>query len=214
MLETRLRRGGREDGVRRKVEGGPDEVPAAAVRLLPVTAWAAITINFLIPRLLPGDPVKALHRREPGPDQPGGGGVAVRAVRPRTPSAREQYLDYWPAPPRRPRHVVRLLPDAGLRGDRRTAWTIGLVGIATIVSFTLGTGARGPGRLAARHLGRRPAPITTFFSSVPYFWLGLIAICCSPYLAAGSRPPAGTAGLCRVRWSSSESRSTTECCPR
>ena len=55
-------------------------------------------------------------------------------------------------------------------------WTIGLVGIATIISFTIGT-------LLGAWIGWRRGskadaiiPISTFFSTVPYFWMGLIAI--------------------------------------
>lgn len=55
-------------------------------------------------------------------------------------------------------------------------WTVGLVGIATIISFVLGTslgaviGWRRGSKLDAL------IPVTTFFGTVPYFWLGLIAI--------------------------------------
>ena len=41
-----------------------------------------------------------------------------------------------------------------------------------IISFTLGTLIGTGDRLAPRHLGDSLLPISTFFSSVPYFWLG------------------------------------------
>ena len=90
----------------------------------------------------------------------------------------QQYLDYWnlilhgelgisftyfPTP------VTEVIQQA-------LPWTIGLVGIATIISFTVGT-------LIGTGIGWRRGtwadsllPISTFFSSVPYFWLALIAI--------------------------------------
>ena len=37
-------------------------------------------------------------------------------------------------------------------------WTIGLVGLATVISFVLGTVLGVAGRLAARHLAGQPAP--------------------------------------------------------
>ena len=106
-----------------------------------VTLWAAVTINFFIPRMMPGDPVSSLMGRQ--------GQMA------RTPSRRcgsllgldkeqslwQQYLDYWqlilhgdlgrsftyfPTP------VADIIKQA-------LPWTIGLVGIATIIAFTLGT---------------------------------------------------------------------------
>ncbi len=55
-------------------------------------------------------------------------------------------------------------------------WTLGLVGMATIISFVVGTivgavvGWRRGGRLDVL------IPVTTFLGTVPYFWLGLIFI--------------------------------------
>ncbi|MER7035368.1 ABC transporter permease, partial [Streptomyces albidoflavus] len=55
-------------------------------------------------------------------------------------------------------------------------WTLALVGITTLISFLLGTG------IGVYSGWRRGSwldgllPVTTFISSVPYFWLGLIAI--------------------------------------
>ena len=143
-----------------------------------VTFWAAVTINFLIPRLLPGDPVSALLAKHQGSISPDAA-ESIRALFGIDTNATlwEQYVDYW-----------KLL----LSGDLGTSfayaapvsqviasalpWTIGLVGIATVISFTLGT-------LLGTGIGWRRGtwadsllPISTFFSSVPYFWLALIAI--------------------------------------
>jgi peptide/nickel transport system permease protein len=55
-------------------------------------------------------------------------------------------------------------------------WTLGLVGIATILSFFLGSGL---GAIIGWRRGSKAdaiVPISTFFSTVPYFWMGLIAI--------------------------------------
>src|SRR4029450_7005521 len=55
-------------------------------------------------------------------------------------------------------------------------WTRALVGVTTIISFLLGTGL---GVVAGWRRGSWVdglLPATTFLSSVPYFWLGLIAI--------------------------------------
>jgi peptide/nickel transport system permease protein len=60
-------------------------------------------------------------------------------------------------------------------------WTVALVGITTIVSFFIGTGL---GVLAGWKRGSWVdglLPVTTFLSSIPYFWLGLLAV----YLLAG-----------------------------
>ena len=144
-----------------------------------VTAWAAITINFFIPRLLPSDPVQALIARHQG-------GLSSDAIQSlyvlfgldKHQSLWTQYWEYWgkllhgdfgisftffPTPVRDV--IVQSLP-----------WTLALVGISTVLSFIIGTligvaiGWR-RGTLADSLL-----PITSFFSAIPYFWLGLIAI--------------------------------------
>ncbi|MEU7803947.1 ABC transporter permease [Micromonospora arborensis] len=143
------------------------------------TAWAAITLNFFIPRLVPGDPVQALISRNQGRIS----ADAIESLRvlfglDANDNVWEQYLDYWgqllhgdlglsftffPAP------VSTVIGDS-------LPWTVGLVGITTIISFLLGT-ALGVGagwRRGSWVDGLLPA--TTFLSSIPYFWLGLVAI--------------------------------------
>ncbi|MFE9692166.1 ABC transporter permease [Micromonospora sp. NPDC005806] len=143
------------------------------------TAWAAITLNFFIPRLVPGDPVQSLISRNQGRIS----ADAIQSLRvlfglDKNENVWEQYLDYW-------RQLVH--GDLGLSftffptpvstviGDS-LPWTVGLVGITTIISFLLGT-ALGVGagwRRGSWIDGLLPA--TTFLSSIPYFWLGLVAI--------------------------------------
>jgi peptide/nickel transport system permease protein len=61
-----------------------------------VTAWAAVTINFLIPRLMPGNPVEAVLARFQGQ-------ISVRATKALEiafglnvhQSLWSQYLRYW-----------------------------------------------------------------------------------------------------------------------
>jgi peptide/nickel transport system permease protein len=123
------------------------------------TAWAAITINFFLPRMLKGDPVSAYIAKNQGRISP----EAADSLRTlfgldADKSMLEQYLDYW-----------RLLFSGDL-------WTVGLVGIATILSFVLGTSI---GALIGWRRGSKAdfiVPLSTFFSTVPYFWMGLIAI--------------------------------------
>ncbi|MGW5670785.1 ABC transporter permease [Micromonospora sp. NPDC003776] len=143
------------------------------------TAWAAITLNFFIPRLVPGDPVQSLISRNQGRIS----ADAIQSLRvlfglDRNENVWQQYLDYWgqlfhgdlglsftffPTP------VSTVIGDS-------LPWTVCLVGITTIVSFLLGT-ALGVGagwRRGSWVDGLLPA--TTFLSSIPYFWLGLVAI--------------------------------------
>ena len=143
------------------------------------TAWAAITLNFFIPRMVPGDPVQSLISRNQGRIS----ADAVASLRvlfglDSDSSLWEQYVAYW---------GQLLRGDLGLSFTFFPApvsevigsslpWTVGLVGVTTIVSFLLGT-ALGVGagwRRGSWIDGLLPA--TTFLSSIPYFWLGLVAI--------------------------------------
>ncbi|MGN9778039.1 ABC transporter permease [Micromonospora sp. H33] len=143
------------------------------------TAWAAITLNFFIPRMIPGDPVQSLISRNQGRIS----ADAIESLRvlfglDENESIWEQYVDYW---------KQLFQGDLGLSftffptpvstviGDS-LPWTVGLVGVTTIVSFLLGT-ALGVG--AGWRRGSwidALLPATTFLSSIPYFWLGLVAI--------------------------------------
>jgi peptide/nickel transport system permease protein len=148
------------------------------------TAWAALTINFFIPRMIPGDPVKSMLSRFQGQMNTD----AIQSlyilfgIDPNA-SIWSEYLKYWgqlahgnlglsftafPSP------VSEVISDA-------LPWTLALVGITTVISFLIGTGL---GVLAGWRRGSWVdglLPATTFLSSVPYFWLGLIAI----YLLTG-----------------------------
>ncbi|GGY80250.1 ABC transporter permease [Streptomyces nitrosporeus] len=143
------------------------------------TAWAAITINFLIPRLMPGDPVEALMSRYQGQlDTSAIASLKALFGLDENQSLWEQYTGYW----------CHLLDgDLGLSftffptpvGEvisQSLPWTLALVGVTTLISFLLGTG------IGVYSGWRRGSwldgllPVTTFISAIPYFWLGLIAI--------------------------------------
>ncbi|GAA5032771.1 ABC transporter permease [Microbacterium fluvii] len=143
------------------------------------TAWAAITINFFLPRMMKGDPVSAYLAKNQGKVSP----EAADALRTlfgldTDKSLLQQYLDYW---------GLLISGNLGRSFSHGLApvtdviasalpWTVGLVGIATIISFVLGTAA---GAIIGWRRGRGSdalIPIASFFSTVPYFWMGLIAI--------------------------------------
>ncbi|TDQ01481.1 ABC transporter permease [Labedaea rhizosphaerae] len=143
------------------------------------TAWAAITINFFIPRAIPGDPVQSMVNRAQGQiDSNAIHSLYVLFGMDTDQSIFSQYFEYlgqllrgdlglsftfFPTP------VSEVLGDS-------LPWTIALVGLTTIVSFVLGTGL---GVLVGWRRGGWAdlvLPVTTFLSSIPYFWLGLIAI--------------------------------------
>jgi peptide/nickel transport system permease protein len=143
------------------------------------TAWAAITLNFFIPRMIPGDPVQSLINRFQGRLSPEATkSLYVLFGLDPSQSQWEQYLAYWGQLFRGdlglsfssfPTPVSEILADS-------LPWTVGLVGVTTIISFLVGTGL---GIVAGWRRGSWAdglLPVTTFLSSVPYFWLGLLAI--------------------------------------
>ncbi|MDT0444427.1 ABC transporter permease [Streptomyces johnsoniae] len=143
------------------------------------TAWAAITINFFIPRMMPGDPVQSLITRYQGQLST----QAIDSLRTlfgldQEASLWRQYLDYWgnlfdgdlgTSFTYFPTGVSEIIGQS-------MPWTLSLMGITTIISFLLGTGI---GVYAGWRRGSwldGMLPVTTFLSAIPYFWLGLIAI--------------------------------------
>jgi peptide/nickel transport system permease protein len=143
------------------------------------TAWAAVTINFLVPRLMPGDPVQSLIARAQGQlNTDAIQSLYILFGLDKQTSVVEQYFQYlgqifrgdlglsftfFPTP------VGEVIGDS-------LPWTLALVGITTVLAFLIGTGL---GVLAGWRRGSWTdllLPVTTFLSSIPYFWLGLIAI--------------------------------------
>ena len=143
-----------------------------------VALWAAVTFNFIIPRLMPGDPAEAYIAKLQTQQVTRQQIDAIRelfGVNPSIPLWR-QYLDYLNsllhgnlgiATSQFPTPVVEIL--------RQTLpWTIGLVGAALILSFFFGTLI---GMLIAWRRGSWydtiVPPFLTFLSAVPYFWMAL-----------------------------------------
>ena len=79
------------------------------------TAWAAVTINFFIPRMIPGDPVMALINRFQM-DTDAMESLYILFGLDENKSMWQQYVRVLgPALPGRPRAVVHLLPHARSR---------------------------------------------------------------------------------------------------
>jgi len=144
-----------------------------------VAAWVAITLNFFIPRAVPGNPVQTILSKYP--DLPP---EAYKALSQMIGGALQhgslwsQYTAYlsdvfhfnfgtdlanFPTP------VSQIL-------DQAIPWTLILVGTATVIAFLLGTLL---GILAGwRHGGwlDRALPVLMFFQAAPYFFVALILV--------------------------------------
>jgi peptide/nickel transport system permease protein len=142
-----------------------------------ITAWVAITVNFFIPHLMPGDPAEALIARSGGAMS----GQALNALRAQfgllgNPSIWTQYVRYWNqlfhgnfgiSTSDYPETVTNVISS-------NLPWTLALVGVATVISFVLGTliGVVVAWRRGSWLDGVLPA--STFFQAVPYFFFGIV----------------------------------------
>ncbi|MDA8396348.1 MAG: ABC transporter permease [Actinomycetota bacterium] len=146
------------------------------------TLWAAVTLNFAIPRLMPGSPVQATLARLAASGQ-----VVTNATRraieiqlglPHA-SILSQYFQYLV-------NIVQLhfgmtysLQDESVKQAVAAAapWTLVLVGTTTVIAFVAGTLL---GVVAGwRRQSRMDSAVTvgsTFFSAFPPFWFGLLLL--------------------------------------
>jgi peptide/nickel transport system permease protein len=145
-----------------------------------VTVWAALTINFLIPRLMPGNPIQSLVSHYQGQ----GAEAAVASLEKTFGlNAHEGLLgDYWNyldqlAHGNLGLSITYYPSTVSSEISHSLPWTIGLVGVSTVISFVLGTMA---GIYAGWRRGTRVSdtmvPVSMFLSSMPYFWIGLLAL--------------------------------------
>jgi peptide/nickel transport system permease protein len=158
-----------------------------------LTLWAAMTLNFFIPRMMPGSPEDALRQRLSK------GGAVVTAEQLRTVLAefgfdpnknivlqyggylKSMVTGHWGVSIGSSLGV----PVTTLIGDA-LPWTLGLVGIATVLAFVLGTliGTVSGWRRGGLIDGIVP-PVFIVTSALPYFWVALLLI---SLFAIGSNP--------------------------
>ena len=145
-----------------------------------LTLWAAVTLNFFLPRMMPGNPAIAMMAKFHG-RLTGQALIALETIF--GVNTHESLLaQYWhylcdiatgnfgtslfffPSP------VSQVVRSA-------LFWTLGLVGLTTIVAFLLGTGV---GIVAAWRRGGLldgiAPPVLVITSAIPYFWIGMMFI--------------------------------------
>lgn len=143
-----------------------------------VTAFVAITVNFLLPRLMPGNPVQIMISKLTGRVTP----QMVVAIQKQFgvglhQSMWAQYVHYWAQLFHGNLGIsISLSTPVSTVLGQTVPWTVGLIGISTIVSFVLGT-------MFGTFLGWRRGtlfdaalPAATFFQAVPYFFFGTVLL--------------------------------------
>ena len=164
-----------------------------------LTLWAAITVNFAIPRLMPGDPASAMMARFHGRVNP----AAIHALEVAFgvnshQSLVAQYgsylgntvtgnfgisLTYFPVPVST--EIAQALP-----------WTLGLIGVATVMAFLAGTFI---GTVSGWRRGgvvdSVVPPVFVVTSALPYFWVGMVLILLFSVMTNGLLPNDGAYDL-------------------
>jgi len=145
-----------------------------------ITLWATLTMNFILPRIMPGNPAQAMLVRYHGRVSP----QTIKAIEAAfglNPQGNifQQYFDYL-------RNTftgnfgtsVTFFPSpVGDVIKQGLPWTLGLVGMATIIAFLLGTliGVLSAWRRGGVFDAILP-PVFIVVSAFPYFWLGLLLL--------------------------------------
>ena len=144
-----------------------------------VTLWACLTLNFVLPRLMPGSPLLDMMAKYRGKVSP----QAIQAIEvafgvDSKASMISQYFSYLGNTARgdfgmsltQSEPVSQVIAGA-------VWWTIGLIGVTTILAFVLGTliGIVGAWRRGGWLDGILP-PVFVIATSIPFFWIGMLLI--------------------------------------
>jgi peptide/nickel transport system permease protein len=143
-----------------------------------LTAWVAITVNFILPHFMPGNPIQTMIGKLTGTVTPQelnairkafGGGLNRPLL--------AQYFTYLDQLVHG-NLGISLTLSAPVSSILKASvlWTIGLIGVSTVLSFLAGTVA---GALLGWTRGSRLdnlIPTATFLQAVPYFFLATVML--------------------------------------
>ncbi len=144
-----------------------------------VTLWIAVTMNFALPRLMPGDPASVIFSKFQGHVDQQQFYALKAALGFTNQNIVGQYFTYlwniahlnfgvsythYPSP------VIDVVRN-------ELPWSLALLGTATIISFMLGTtlGIVSAWRRGSLFDSTLP-PVTLFLSAFPYFWIAMLLI--------------------------------------
>ena len=152
---------------------------ARRIGLYLVAAWASVTLAFVIPRLMPGDPAAAMFARFRTKMSPESMDALRRTFGFTNDPLPEQYVAYvghvadgdlgisvshFPAP------VTDVISTA-------LTWTLVLAGVAVVIAFAIGTllGIAAAWRRSG-WLDSVAPPVLLLLGAFPYFWLGMLLL--------------------------------------
>ena len=145
-----------------------------------IAVWIAVTLNFLLPRLVKGNPVDVILAKTQGSGALPPGARAALELQFGVSHAPlvVQYFDYIA-------NIFR--GDFGLSVtfyptpaivvvEQALPWTLVLVGLSTVISYVIGV-------VFGSYLGWKRGgwtdgllPLSTFVAAIPYFWLALVLV--------------------------------------
>ncbi len=144
-----------------------------------VTAVVAISLDFLVPRLIPGNPLEAILSKMQGQVSPASiHAMEIQLGIKASGSLWSQYIHYWS-------NVLHGNLGVSVGNGffpvtsvirQALPYTLGLIGVATVISFVLGTAV---GAIVAWKRGSRLdslLPVVTFFQAAPYFFLAFLVV--------------------------------------
>ncbi|HYL41647.1 MAG TPA: ABC transporter permease [Candidatus Binatus sp.] len=150
---------------------------ARRLGLFLLTLWAALTINFAIPRLMPGDEATAVLARFKGINPAALHALQIEFGVGTNQPLLDQYVQYL---------GNCLTGQFGLTASRAPVtdvilqglpWTLGLVGITTVIAFVLGTTI---GMVSAWRRGGRLdgllSPMMFILTTFPVFFIALLLL--------------------------------------
>jgi len=151
------------------------------IGLFLLTLWAAITLNFFLPRLMPGSPADAAIAKlsQNGPVSDATRAAIEAQLGVPTGSMWDQYVAYLGQVVRLDFGVSYTFYPQTVSSMVSTAlpYTLALVGIVTILAFVIGTLI---GVMAAWRRGTwldsLPTLTGSFLSTFPYFWTALLLL--------------------------------------
>jgi peptide/nickel transport system permease protein len=144
-----------------------------------VTLWACLTLNFVLPRLMPGSPILDMMAKYRGHVTP----KALQAIETAfgIETHTSLFVQYWQylgntftgnfgISLTQSEPVSQVIAGA-------VWWTLGLIGLTTVLAFILGTliGILGAWRRGGWLDGILP-PVFVITSSIPFFWIGMLLI--------------------------------------